>query len=342
MIKIPTNVVSLGNQDTIHAHKTSKGNHTWDSESEISSSLNCSLLSLEKIKINEQKYLDRENESLLHSYGTFLYTYSTHIESNLPTPNFLDRHKIAPDIRTKMVNWMIEVFNAYSSEDQTFFICVQILDNYISRCPCILTNNSIHLLGITCMFIASKFEDEYPIQMYQAQQKIGHNKFSVYAIKEKEKQILECLNFDIVYSTILDFINLYFQDFISNNKASIEYMNILTEHKGISIFLAKMLYYNECFSHLSNSIKAVSCVTFGLELVKIKVGNKLSGENDRDKSYEKEVEMQFTMLEEWVKFLKENMRERRGILELTINKLKEFYQLSYENGFSNVQNLLSH
>ena len=335
MIKIPTNVITLGNQDTISMHKTSKPSHSWNSESDIDSSL----LSLEKIKENEDKYLNRENESLLRSYGKYLYSFSNHIDSNLPTQNFLDRHKIAPDIRTKMVDWMIEVFNAYCSEDQTFFICVQLLDSYISRCPCILTNNSIHLLGITCMFIASKFEDEYPIQMYHAQQKIGHNKFSVYAIKQKEKEILECLNFDIVYSTMLDFINLYFQDFITNNVSSKDILDVLTEQKEIAIFLAKMMNYYDGFSHLCNSVKAVCCVSVALDLVKGKAKLK---EEKEDTFYRGIEELHFSILDQWVTFLKDSLGKGKERVEPTIYKIKVYYQENYEGGFANMNNLLKH
>lgn len=333
MIKIPTNIITLGNQDTISMHKTSKPSHSWNSESDNDSSV----LSLDKIKDIETKYLERENESLLHSYGKYLYSYSNHIDSNLPCQNFLDRHKIAPDIRTKMVDWMVEVFSAYCSEDQTFFICVQLLDNFISRCPCVLTNNSIHLLGITCMFIASKFEDEYPIQMYHAQQKIGHNKFSVYAIKQKEKEVLECLNFDIVYSTMLDFINLYFQDFITNNNISKEIMAVLTEHKEITIFLAKMLNYYDGFSHLCNSVKAVGCVSVGLELVR---GNaRLKEEDEGSREID---EIHFAILAQWVAFLKDSLGEEKETVEQTIYKIKVFYQESFENRFANMDNLIKH
>ena len=60
---------------------------------------------------------------------------------------------------------MIEVFNEYSSEKQTFFVSVQILDLYIYQKKKILIELDLHLIGITCILIESQFEDLFPIQM---------------------------------------------------------------------------------------------------------------------------------------------------------------------------------
>ena len=84
---------------------------------------------------------------------------------------------------------MIEVFNAYSSEKQTFFISVQILDLYIYQTKKILTDLDLHLIGITCILIASQFEDLFPIQMNELINKIGYKLFTKNEIINKEIEI---------------------------------------------------------------------------------------------------------------------------------------------------------
>ncbi len=60
---------------------------------------------------------------------------------------------------------MIEVFKEYSSEKQSFFVSIQILDLYIYQIKKILIDLNLHLIGITGILIESQFEDLFSIQM---------------------------------------------------------------------------------------------------------------------------------------------------------------------------------
>ncbi len=41
----------------------------------------------------------------------------------------------------------------------------------------------MHILGVTAMFIASKFEDVHPLKMKMVHEKIAHKKLSIEKIK---------------------------------------------------------------------------------------------------------------------------------------------------------------
>lgn len=45
------------------------------------------------------------------------------------------------------------------------------------------------------MFIASKYEDVVPLMMRTVVNKIGHNKFELKVIEEKEREMLRVLGF---------------------------------------------------------------------------------------------------------------------------------------------------
>ena len=92
--------------------------------------------------------------------------------------SFCLNHKISPEIRTKMVDWMIEVISVYKSETETLFLSVAIMDLFINRWPNTIRSDEIHIIGMTSMFIASKFEDLLPIRMSSLVSKIGHNIFN--------------------------------------------------------------------------------------------------------------------------------------------------------------------
>ena len=59
---------------------------------------------------------------------------------------------------------MIEVFKEYSSEKQSFFVSIQILDLYIYQIKKILIDLALDLIGITGILIESQFENLFPIQ----------------------------------------------------------------------------------------------------------------------------------------------------------------------------------
>lgn len=137
------------------------------------------LETIPKKNINEQTlYIDRENSLLLKQYGADVYEYSKELEIDTMDENFISKHKIISEVRTKMVDWMIEVLSVYKSENETFYLSVYIMDKFISLSQTPIKTDDIHLIGITSMFIASKFEDIMPIRMSSFVYKIGHSQFT--------------------------------------------------------------------------------------------------------------------------------------------------------------------
>ena len=81
-----------------------------------------------------------------------------------------------------MIDWMIQVFRVMAvSSDETYFLAVSIMDRYFiakSRENIVLTYPDLHLIGIVCIFIASKYEDVEAITMNSLIDEIAHKKFS--------------------------------------------------------------------------------------------------------------------------------------------------------------------
>jgi hypothetical protein len=123
-------------------------------------------------------YLDKENCILLKNFGSEIYNYIREMESSENISSLLNKTRHISEIRTKMVDWMIEVLSVYKSDNTTFFLAVYILDKFISKVSQPVRSDEIHLLGMTSMFIASKFEDVIPIRIQSMVSKIGHNTFS--------------------------------------------------------------------------------------------------------------------------------------------------------------------
>src|SRR3954454_20332105 len=101
-----------------------------------------------------------------------------------------------------MIDWIVEVLTAFKCSDQTFFLTTLLMDRYFNALNSgeqqrTLELHELHITGITCMFIASKYEDIYPLLMKTVFNKIGHKKIAIDAIRMREMDILRVLGFKI-------------------------------------------------------------------------------------------------------------------------------------------------
>ena len=189
---------------------------------------------LENLKVNvsfKEKY-SFEKDEYREMYSKYVRDdYSKSIMDSLlqdekVNENFLAHHKITERMRTRMVDWMIEVLSNYHCDESTFFESVNIMDRYFKICndkKQILQPAELHLIGVTAMFISSKYQDIYPLRLKVVQDKIAHRKLSCQEIKDKEDEITRYLEYSIGLPTVWDFINAYLEEifFVNCNKHQI-------------------------------------------------------------------------------------------------------------------------
>jgi hypothetical protein len=87
------------------------------------------------------------------------------------------RHEISSSLRSKMVDWMIEVLSSYKMTEETFFKSVFVMDSYMKKCRTKLEVKDLHLVGVAAMFIASKYEEIHPLKLEVLYDKIARKKF---------------------------------------------------------------------------------------------------------------------------------------------------------------------
>jgi len=134
------------------------------------------------------------------------------------TFNCLSRHKITERMRTRMVDWMIEVLSNYKCEEFTFFLAVNIMDRYLLNSLNCLQPQDLHLIGVTSMFIASKYQDLIPLRLNIVQEKISHGNLTKSEILLKEEDILRKLDYIVTTPSIWDFITIYYEIIFLNRK----------------------------------------------------------------------------------------------------------------------------
>ncbi|TNV77104.1 hypothetical protein FGO68_gene3756 [Halteria grandinella] len=134
------------------------------------------------------KSLDKLQTSLSDCYSVDILSHLLHLELTNPTTS--NKHC---KLRARMVNWMTDVLFTFKQSDHTFFLSVQILDRYLSKNP----ECDIHLLGVTAMFLASKFHDKNPFKLDVMCEKVAHFAFTTLQIKQMESQVLKELKFKL-------------------------------------------------------------------------------------------------------------------------------------------------
>ena len=87
---------------------------------------------------------------------------------------------MSKEYRTKMVDWMVEVTTSFKCTIRTYFLAVALFDGYFRAMQGkkVLENSDVHLVGIGCMYLASKYEDIYPLHSKVVSDKISHGAFT--------------------------------------------------------------------------------------------------------------------------------------------------------------------
>ena len=68
-------------------------------------------------------------------------------------------------MRSTLIDWLIEVCGVYKMHRETLYLAVDYLDRYLGNSTD-MAKNRLQLLGVTCLFIASKIEEIYPPKLH--------------------------------------------------------------------------------------------------------------------------------------------------------------------------------
>jgi len=259
-------------------------------------------------------YQKKENKKLLRLYGAHIYNHSLQLENENTALEPLKNHHIDKKFRTKLINWLFEVFYVMNSMESTIYLTVHLLDYYLFKLNTPLKNENLHLLGIACLFIASKFEDITPIFMNDLVNKIAHGKFNEGLIKTLEKSIMNLTNFNVIISSSYDFIITLFCEFRITNKFFFNYPSELKSYfmlmEKYSIYISKIILHFDEFSGFKNSMKAICCITISFEVVR----TLLYKPNNEE------------IMKKWILSLIENSGFDPNTISLLYNKISEYYK----------------
>ncbi|KAK5854670.1 hypothetical protein PBY51_004845 [Eleginops maclovinus] len=124
--------------------------------------------------------------------------------------SFMQKHPaLQPRMRSILLDWLIEVSEAYILHRQTFYLAQDYFDRFMLTQENI-EKNMLQLIGITCLFIASKMEEACPPKLSQMAY-VTAGTYYEEEILQMELIILKALRWNLCPETAVSWLKLYFQ-----------------------------------------------------------------------------------------------------------------------------------
>ncbi|XP_035209572.1 G2/mitotic-specific cyclin-A-like [Stegodyphus dumicola] len=141
-------------------------------------------------------------------YKADIYSYLKEVEKKCrPRPTYmLKQPDISHNMRSVLVDWLIEVGEEYKLQAQTIHLAVSYVDRFLSRMS--VLRGKLQLVGTSCMFIAAKYEEIYPPELKDFAY-ITDDTYTKKQILRMEHLILKVLAFDIAPPTAYSFLQIF-------------------------------------------------------------------------------------------------------------------------------------
>jgi hypothetical protein len=138
-------------------------------------------------------------------------------------------------MRAILVDWLVEVHMKFRLVPETLYLAVNILDRYLSIVD--VERSRLQLVGVTALFIASKYEEIYPPEVRDCVY-ITDRGFTRQEVLDMENDILTNLAFKITVPTGHPFMKRFL--FITNANKTMKYAanyymeRVLQEHEFLA------------------------------------------------------------------------------------------------------------
>ena len=155
--------------------------------------------------IREIENEDIDDPLMVAEYATEIFEYLRDLEvKSIPNPQYM-AHQDDLEWKTRgiLVDWLIEVHTRFHLLPETLFLCINIIDRFLSEK--VVQLDRLQLVGITAMFIASKFEEVLSPHVENFK-RITDDGFSEAEILDAERAVLDTLNYDLSYPNPMNFL----------------------------------------------------------------------------------------------------------------------------------------
>ena len=112
--------------------------------------------------------------------------------------------EINAKMRFILIDWLIETSMKFKLKEETLFLGINYLDRFLSKRQ--ILRQDFQLLGITCLFIAAKYEEIYPPDIKNFLN-ITAQDYKKETMLKIESEIIKSLDFKLNFTSPLFFLN---------------------------------------------------------------------------------------------------------------------------------------
>ncbi|XVE52135.1 hypothetical protein DITRI_Ditri02bG0098000 [Diplodiscus trichospermus] len=197
---------------------------------------------------------DKKDPQLCSLYAPEIYNNLCVAELvRRPYPNFMEtiQRDITQSMRGILVDWLVEVSEEYKLVPDTLYLTVYLIDWFLSKNY--IERQRLQLLGITCMLIASKYE-EICAPRVEEFCFITDNTYTREEVLKMESQVLKYFGFHISAPTAKTFLRRFLR------AAQASYKSPSLELEYLANYLAELTLVDCGFLNFAPSIVAASAV----------------------------------------------------------------------------------
>lgn len=155
--------------------------------------------------IDESDFDDPQSVS---HYVNDIYDHCFDTESSfMANPNYMEnQYEIQERMRGILIDWLIEVHLKFELLPETMYLAVNMIDRFLEKVS--VRKSQLQLVGMTCLFIAAKYEEIYPPECNDFVY-VSANAYTREEIFEMEQKILNTLNFSLTAPTSIYFLRRF-------------------------------------------------------------------------------------------------------------------------------------
>lgn len=148
---------------------------------------------------------DGDDPLMVNEYVVEIFDYLKEVEqTTMPNPRYMENQKdLAWKMRGILTDWLIQVHSRFKLLPETLFLCVNIIDRFLSAR--VVSLAKLQLVGVTCMFIAAKVEEVVAPSasnfLYCA-----HSSYTEHEILQAERYVLKTIDWNLGYPNPIHFL----------------------------------------------------------------------------------------------------------------------------------------
>jgi hypothetical protein len=144
----------------------------------------------------------------LYEYSREVVVYLKVLEVVDPIPaGFLDEGSVTPNMRSILVDWIIQVQHHLKLCQETLYLGIGILDMVLHRRD--VDPDKLQLVGVTALLVASKLEEYYPVDIKKLLH-LTENSYSRVEVTHMERTVLDVMEFQVFSATYLELLLINF------------------------------------------------------------------------------------------------------------------------------------